>query len=146
MTLLSPTGHLGFTPIERDSFYAGVARRPDALVADSGSCDIGPYPLGADRQHSPMDWQRQDLEIMLLEARRLRVPMIVGSAADTGTNRGVDLFVQLIQEIAEQHALLPFRLAAIYAEVSRDHILARLKRTRVRGLGGRPDLTPDDVE
>jgi hypothetical protein len=146
MTLLSPTGHLGFTPIEEASFYAGVARRPDALIADSGSCDIGPFALGADRQHSPLEWQRHDLEIMLVEARRLGVPMIIGSAADTGTNRGVDLFVRLIQEIADRHGLPPFRLAAVYAEVSRDELLARLGRTRVIGLGGRADLTPQDVE
>ncbi|MDR7427725.1 MAG: acyclic terpene utilization AtuA family protein [Armatimonadota bacterium] len=146
MTLLSPTGHLGFTPIEEASFYTGVARRPDALIADSGSCDIGPFPLGADSQHSPLEWQRHDLEIMLVEARRLGVPMIIGSAADTGTNRGVDLFVHLIQEIADRHGLPPFRLAAIYAEISRDELLARLRRTRVTGLGGRADLTPQDVE
>lgn len=146
MTLLSPTGHLGFTPIETGSFHAGVARRPDALIADSGSCDIGPYPLGADHQHSPVDWQRHDLEAMLVEARRLGVPMIIGSAADTGTNRGVDLFVRLIQEIAQRHALPPFKLAAIYAEVERDALLARLRKTRILGLGGRPDLTPDVVE
>lgn len=146
MTLLSPTGHLGFTPIEEASFYTGVARWPDALIADSGSCDIGPFPLGADSQHSPLEWQRHDLEIMLVEARRLGVPMIIGSAADTGTNRGVDLFVHLIKEIAERHGLPPFRLAAIYAEVSPDELLARLRRTRVRGLGGRADLTFEDVE
>lgn len=146
MTLLSPTGHLGFTPIEKESFYAGVARKPDALIADSGSCDIGPYPLGADEQHSPLEWQRHDLEIMLVEARRLGVPMIVGSAADTGTNRGVDLFVRLIQEIAQRHAAAPFRLAAIYAEVDRDSLRKRLRGRRVRGLGGRPDLTPDVIE
>ncbi len=145
MTLLSPTGHLGFTPIEEGSFSAGVARHPDALVADSGSCDIGPYPLGADQQHSPVAWQRHDLELMLVEARRLGVPMIIGSAADTGTNRGVDLFVALVREIAQQHQLPPFRLAAIYAEVDRDDLLARMRRTTVVGLGGRPPLTPDVV-
>lgn len=146
MTLLSPTGHLGFTPIEPESFYRGVERRPDALIADSGSCDIGPYPLGADRQHSPVEWQRHDLELMLLASRRLGVPMIIGSAADTGTNRGVDLYIRLIQEIAREHALPPFRLAAIYAEVDREDLLARMRRVRVRGLSGRPDLTPEVVE
>ena len=90
LSILSPTGHLGFTPIERGSFDLGVARGPDAIVADSGSCDIGPQPLGADEHCSPEEWQRHDLELMLLAARRLGVPMIVGSASDTGTNRGVD--------------------------------------------------------
>ncbi len=88
MSIISPTGHLGFTPIERGSFEIGLARRPDAIVADSGSCDIGPQPLGAD-EHSSPEWQRHDLELMLLAARRLGVPMIVGSASDAGTDRGV---------------------------------------------------------
>ncbi|MDR7523316.1 MAG: acyclic terpene utilization AtuA family protein [Armatimonadota bacterium] len=146
MTLLSPTGHLGFTPIEPGSFHAGAARRPDAYVADSGSCDIGPYPLGADAQHSPVEWQRHDLALMLVAARQHRVPMIIGSASDTGTNRGVDLFVRLVEEIARAHRLAPFRVAAIYAEVSRDALLARLRRMTVQGLGGRADLTPEVVE
>jgi hypothetical protein len=63
MSILSPTGHLGFTPIERGSFDRGVAQRPDAIVADSGSCDIGPQPLGADEHCSPEDWQRHDLDL-----------------------------------------------------------------------------------
>ena len=37
LSIISPTGHLGFTPIERGSFDIGVARRPDFIVADSGS-------------------------------------------------------------------------------------------------------------
>ena len=77
MRILSPTGHLGFTPIERGSFDIGVSRRPDAIVADSGSCDIGPQPLGADEHCSPDEWQRHDLELMLLAARQLGVPMML---------------------------------------------------------------------
>src|SRR5260370_24433776 len=88
MSILSPTGHLGFTPIERGSFDLGVARRPDAIVADSGSCDIGPQPLGADEHCSPEEWQRHDLELMLVAARGLGVPMIGGSAPGTRPHPG----------------------------------------------------------
>jgi hypothetical protein len=45
-----------------------------------------PGPLGANVSSSPLLWQRHDLEHMLLGARRLGVPMIVGSAGDTGSN------------------------------------------------------------
>ena len=78
VTILSPTGHLGFTPIEAGSFRRGLAERPDYLVADSGSCDIGPHPLGADEACSPATWQSQDLELMVRAARELGIPMIVG--------------------------------------------------------------------
>jgi hypothetical protein len=110
------------------------------IVADSGSCDIGPYPLGADSQASPEAWQRHDLEIILLAARRLGVPMIVGSASDTGTDRGVEQYVRLIRDIAAQHGLAPFSLAAIYSELSREEVLSRMAAgARVRGLDGRAD-------
>jgi acyclic terpene utilization AtuA family protein len=144
MSILSPTGHLGFTPIERGSFDLGVARRPDAIVADSGSCDIGPQPLGADEACSPEEWQRHDLELMLLAARRLAVPMIVGSASDTGTDRGVHQYAAIVRDLARQHGLAPFTLATIRSEVSRAEVARRLGAgARAEGLDGRPDLTPE---
>jgi uncharacterized protein DUF4387 len=48
--IITPTGHLGTTPLEKASFERGCAVAPDFIVADSGSADIGPYPLGADRR------------------------------------------------------------------------------------------------
>src|SRR5947207_3558505 len=144
LSILSPTGHLGFTPIERGSFDLGVARGPDAIVADSGSCDIGPQPLGADEHCSPEEWQRHDLELMLLAARWLGVPMIVGSASDTGTNRGVDQYARIIRALARQHGLEPFRLATIHSEVDREEVARRMKDgMRVEGLDGRAELTAE---
>lgn len=140
MKIMSPTGHLGFTPIEKDSFAAGIAERPDAIVADSGSADIGPYPLGADLGHSPEDWQRQDLELCLLGARELGVPLVIGSASDTGTDRGVDQYVAIIEELASTHGLAPFRLAAIRSEVAPERLEEALDRgVALTGLNGRPD-------
>lgn len=142
--ILCPTGHLGFTPLEPASFRAGCALKPDFIIADSGSCDIGPYPLGADGQASPPAWQRHDLEVMLVEARKLGVPMIIGSASDTGTDRGVDQFVALIREIAAAHRIAPFKLAAIYSEIAVSDLRSRAARgTRIEGLDGRPDADDD---
>jgi hypothetical protein len=77
---------------------------------------------------------------MLLAARRLRIPLIIGSASDTGTDRGVVQYVRLVREIATEHRLAPFRLAAIYSEIPVDEIRRRLKDgATIRGLNGRPD-------
>jgi hypothetical protein len=145
--IIVPSGHLGTMPFFVESFQAGVSEKPDFIIADSGSCDIGPYPLGADIPPSSERFQRHDLENMLLAARRLGVPMIVGSASDTGTDRGVDQYVRLIREIAVEHGLTPFRLAAIYAEMSipalRSHFDAG---ARITGLNGRPDLDVETLE
>jgi hypothetical protein len=144
MKLMSPTGHLGFTPIERGSFEAGVRENPDAIVADSGSADIGPYPLGADLAHSPEEWQRHDLELCLLAARDLGVPLVIGSASDTGTDRGVDGYVRLISEIAAEHGLAPFTLAAVRSGIAPGRLADLLREGhRLEGLNGRPAATAE---
>jgi hypothetical protein len=137
MKLMSPTGHLGFTPIEAGSFHAGVAEHPDAIVADSGSADIGPYPLGADLAHSPEEWQRHDLELCLLAARELGVPLVIGSASDTGTDRGVDRYVAVIRELAARHGLAPFELAAIRSEIPTARLAELGAEVPIEGLNGR---------
>jgi len=91
--IICPNGHLGFAPLKPDSFNVGVAAGPDFIAADSGSDDIGPGPLGADVSTSPLAWQTQDLEAMLLASRKIGVPMLIGSAGDTGSNSRVDLYV-----------------------------------------------------
>ncbi|MDA0675505.1 MAG: acyclic terpene utilization AtuA family protein, partial [Proteobacteria bacterium] len=138
--ILCPTGHLSFTALEKGSFLLGCEQQPDFIIADAGSCDMGPRPLGADQHVSLEAWQRQDLEIMLLQSRKRNVPMIVGSASDTGTDRGVDQFVRLIKSIAAEHRLPPFKLAAIYSEQSIDELKRRVANgAQLEGLDGRPD-------
>lgn len=145
--LLTPTGHLGFTPIEEGSFWVGVERRPDAIVADSGSCDIGPHALGADESASPRTWQEHDLDLMFRAARRLGVPMIVGSASDTGTDRGVREYAAIIRELARKYKSGPFRLATIYSQVDLEAMVRRIREGAwTAGLDGRDPLTVADLE
>jgi hypothetical protein len=137
-----PTGHLSYTPLEPESFYRGLTEHPDAIIADAGSCDIGPYPLGANAAASPEEWQRFDLEHILRGAHRLRIPMIVSSCNDTGTNEGVDKFVRIIKDIAATHNLTPFTLASIRHSLDKTALTHTLQRgERIKGLGDRPDLT-----
>src|SRR5260221_8107897 len=108
LRIVCPNGHLGFAPIRTGSFRIGCECEPDLICADSGSCDVGPGPLGADISSSPLQWQVNHLETMLLASRRLGVPIIVGSAGDTGTNSRVDLFVGIIQDLARKTRLAQF--------------------------------------
>jgi hypothetical protein len=141
LRIICPNGHLGFAPIKTGSFEIGCRAEPDLICADSGSCDVGPVPLGADISSSPRQWQAQDLETMLLASRRLGVPMIVGSAGDTGTNSRVDLFVAIIQELARKHRLPKFRIGYFYSEVGKDALRRRLDAgDAIAGLDGRPPL------
>jgi hypothetical protein len=147
LRILCPNGHMGFAPTRTGSFDRGLTFGPDLICCDSGSCDCGPVPLGSDTCASPLEWQTHDLESMLLGARRLGIPMMIGSAGDTGTNSRVDLFVSIIRELARKHLLKPFRIGWFHSEVDKEHVRKRLARgDTVRGLDGRPDLTEADLE
>jgi Acyclic terpene utilisation family protein AtuA len=141
LRIVCPNGHLGFAPIKTGSFRIGCESEPDLICADSGSCDVGPVPLGADISSSPRQWQVDDLETMLLASRRLGVPMIVGSAGDTGSNSRVDLFVGIIRDLAEKHGLPRFRLGYFYSEFGKEELRRRIAAgDTVAGLDGRPPL------
>ena len=141
LRIVCPNGHLGFAPIKTGSFRIGCQSEPDLICADSGSCDVGPVPLGADISSSPRQWQMDDLEAMLLASRRLGVPMIVGSAGDTGSNSRVDLFVGIIRDLAEKHGLARFRIGYFYSEVGKDALRRHIAADgEILGLDGRPPL------
>jgi hypothetical protein len=145
MTMICPNGHLGFAPLMPGSFALGVAERPDIIAADSGSDDVGPGPLGSDTSTSPLAWQTQDLEAMLLASRKLGVPMIIGSAGDTGANSRVDLYVSIIRDLAAKHGLAPFKLGYFYSEVDKEWLRAKIRAgDAVTGLDARAAL--DEVE
>ncbi|CAB3919922.1 hypothetical protein LMG26858_05246 [Achromobacter anxifer] len=147
MSIICPNGHLGFAPLRTESFQLGVAAGPDCIAADSGSDDVGPVPLGSDTSTSPQAWQRHDLEQMLLAARKLGVPMVIGSAGDTGSNSRVDLYVRLIKEIAAEHKLAPFKIGYFYSEVDKERVRRALRSgQQVAGLDGYADLTEAELD
>jgi len=146
MTIISPNGHLGFAPIKTESYWLGVEARPHYIAADSGSDDVGPVPLGSDTSTSPLAWQTHDLEAMLLGSRRIGVPMIIGSAGDTGTNSRVDLYVSIIRDLARKHQLPPFRLGWYYSEVPKERVAAAIARgEEITGLDGRSPLSEAEL-
>ena len=96
---------------------------------------------------SPLAWQTHDLESMLLGARRLGIPMVIGSAGDTGTNSRVDLFVGIIRALARKHGLAKFKIGWFYSELDRETVRARMTGGDVvRGLDGREDLTAAELD
>ena len=147
LRIICPNGHLGFAPLRVESFRIGVAARPDYIAADSGSCDIGPVPLGTDTSTSPLGWQTHDLEHMLLAAREIGAPMVIGSSGDTGSNSRVDLYVRIIKELAAKHRLQPFKLGYFYSELDKASLRQRMRAGEmVKGLDGRSALTEAELD
>ena len=147
LKVICPNGHLGFAPSKTASFAIGVDANPDIIAADSGSDDVGPGPLGSDTSTSPLAWQTHDLELMLLAARRKNVPMIIGSAGDTGTNSRVDRYVGIIRDLQKKHDLPPFKLGYFYSEVDKEWLRAKIRGgDAITGLDARADLDEAELD
>lgn len=147
LRIISPNGHLGFAPTKEESFWIGARTKPDYYCCDSGSDDIGPGPLGSDTCVSPYEWQKHDLELMLLASREQGVPMVVGSCGDTGTNSRVDRYIEMIRDLAKKHKMKPFKLVYFYSEVSKDYLRKKLQQgVAIEGLDSRPPLTLEELE
>lgn len=147
LRILCPNGHLGFAMTKEESFWIGAETRPDYYCCDSGSDDIGPEPLGSDSSVSPYEWQKHDLELMLIAARKQGVPMMIGSSGDTGTNSRVDRYVEMMKTLSQKHHLAPFKLVYFYSELDKEWIRTKMEQGRIiEGLDARKNLTFEELD
>ena len=137
---------LGLTPMQTGSFYAALERGPSAIVADAGTADAGGQYLGTGEHLSPAEWEKHDLREMLTAARRLKVPMIVGSVGGAGTNAAVDQIYDVLKEISVEEGTGKFKVARIYSEMDLDWLAIQCQRRDIQGLGIAESLTAEVVK
>ena len=144
LSVLISTGHLGTAPSNPESFRLGMDSNPDYIVADGGSSDPGPVYLGEDITLG--HFVREELELFLTAARGKGIPLVIGSAGDTGSNRGVNEFVSIIKELALEYRIPKFRIGYFYSEVPKEFLERKIRSgKRLAGLGGFPDLTEQEI-
>ena len=117
----------------------------DYVATDAGSTDPGPYYLGSGVPMTHREGLRQSLEGMLVATRKRGIPLLIGSAGIAGRREQVDLFRDLILEIARERELPRLYLATIYADVPDQTVKAALAEGRISPLGPVPPLTQDTV-
>lgn len=130
--ILAPNGVCGSGFLE-SSFEQGLQQNPTFIGCDAGSTDPGPEFLGTGATAFPVDAIRRDLRLMLLGARRIEVPLIIGSSGTGGGDLQVELMRELVMEIAAAEGL-SFRLAIIHSEQSKDYLRQKLAAGRIHAL------------
>ncbi len=141
--LLGASGQLGYG-IPAASFRAGVARKPDLIGCDMGSIDIGPTYLGKGEMATSPEATRRDLRRVLLAARGLDVPLVIGTAGSAGAGPHLDATLAMIRDIAHADGL-SFRMAVMRADIPRPVLLQAVHSGKVTSFDGMPDLTEEDV-
>ena len=143
LRILSASGQLGYG-IPSKALAAGLARKPDFIGCDMGSVDPGPAYLGSGEMATSPAITRSDLEAVLVAARRLNVPLIIGSAGTAGAGPHLDATLEMIRSIAEEHQL-HFRLASIRADLKPERVIQALDAGLLHALGGELPITAADL-
>ena len=144
LRILSPTGVCGSGFVE-SSFERALAQKPHVIGCDGGSTDPGPAYLGSGRTAFPKEAIRRDLRLMLLGARRLKVPLLIGSAGTGGNDAQVELVHGLVKEIAAAEGL-SFKLALIRSEQKKDYLRKRLREGRIKPLAPAPQFDEATID
>ncbi len=142
--LLGASGQLGYG-IPTPAFEAGLAREPDLIGCDMGSTDIGPSYLGRGEMATAPDATKRDLRKVILGARRLDIPLVIGSAGSAGAAPHLDATLAMVREIAREDGLR-FRLAVLRADIPKPRLRAALAAGEVRSFDFSPDLTAADID
>jgi hypothetical protein len=122
----------------------GIASGVSAIAVDGGSTDSGPYYLGKGVAKTAAAAVERDMSILLLEARRANIPVIVGSCGTSGTDAGVDWIAAMVLKIARQEGLR-LNVAKIYSEQNAATLDAALSAGRIKPLAPLGDLDKETL-
>lgn len=142
--ILSPTGILGYGFPEA-SLEHGLELRPDVIGVDGGSTDQGPGDLGRGSPHVSREAVQRDVELLLVGARRLGVPLLIGTAGGAGARPHVDETRDIVVEAARSLGLR-FTLATIHADVDKEYLHERIDKHATAPLDGSAELTHEQVD
>ena len=146
LRLLSPCGILGYG-FPESSFLNGMAMNPDAIVVDAGSTDAGPHKLGAGVAIVSRRACKKDLEIMITNGAKAKIPVVIGSAGGAGGRVHVEWTLSIIEEILKEHGLQHLKLTVIWADIEKKVVKQRLSEGKIDPLGLTvSELTPERIE
>jgi hypothetical protein len=137
---LGASGQLGYG-IPEKSLAAGIERAPDYIGADMGSIDAGPYYLGSGEPTTT----RADLTRLLRAARKLDIPLLIGTAGSAGAAPHLEKTLAMVREIARADGL-HFRLASISADIPRQPVRETVRSGRVRPIDTMAPLSEADID
>jgi hypothetical protein len=141
LTVLTPTGTLGYG-FAKEALERGVGLNPAVIAVDAGSTDPGPHYLGSGEPLVSRISVKRELKQLIHASRRLKIPLIVGSAGGAGTRAHVDWVTGIVREIAKEESL-SFRLAYIYADIDAARAKQALARGEIRQFEASFDLTAE---
>lgn len=147
VNVLVPVGSLGAGVREEEVQY-GLAAGAHGIATDAGSTDSGAAYLALGVSKYNREAVKRDLRILMAARAQARIPLLVGSCAQSGCDKALDWTRDLAVEIAGELNLTP-RIAVIHSELDRAVVKAKNAHGAVRPLpphGPLDDATIDQCD
>lgn len=137
--VVSACGALGYG-YPKESLETALNGRIDAIVADGGSMDAGPYYLGTGTEYFEREAVKADFRHMVEAGNKLGCPVILGSSGMAGGNRNLDMMIAVAKEIFEELGVANAKVAVISAELDPEIVIKEFRKGELRATGVGPML------
>src|SRR5471030_1621319 len=137
--VVATCGALGAGFLE-ESLQKALAGRIDAVIADAGSMNAGPYYLGSGSQYFERDAVKNDFRKMVEGAMRIEAPVILGSCGMAGGDRNLDWMLEVAREVFEELDVRDAKVAVIRSELDPAIVIDELRAGALRPVGAGPPL------
>jgi hypothetical protein len=144
VTVLVPTGMLG-AGVRREHIRYGIAAGAEAIAADSGSTDSGPSYLARGVSKMNRESIKRDLDILMDEAFRAKIPLLIGTCGTSGTDAGVDWTRDIAIEVARDLGIAP-KIACLYSEQTAADLVSKNGRGKITSLPPMGPVTDEVLE
>jgi hypothetical protein len=132
ITVLVPSGMLG-SGVKRVHVQYGISRGAEAIAVDSGSTDSGAAYLACAVSKMNRESIKRDLHVLMAEAHKAGIPLLVGSCGTSGTDAGVDWTCDIALEVARELGITP-KIACLYSEQDAMALVLRNRQGKVTPL------------
>jgi len=144
VTVIVPVGMLG-GGVEPEHVQYGIARGAQAIGVDSGSTDSGPSYLARGVSKMNREAVKRDLTVLMTEAHRAKIPLLVGSCGTSGTDSGVDWTRDIAIEIAGELGIEP-KIACLYSGQQASVLKAKNAEGKISPLAPLGPVTDEALE
>jgi hypothetical protein len=143
-TVLVPTGMLGAV-VQREHIRYGIAAGAHAIAADSGSTDSGPSYLARGVSKMNRESIKRDLDVLMEEAFRAKIPLLIGTCGTSGTDAGVDWTRDIALEVARELGITP-KIACLYSEQIAANLVSKNRQGQITPLSPMGPVTDEVLE
>ena len=144
ITVLVPSGMLG-AGVRREHVRHGIAAGAHAIAVDSGSTDSGPSYLARGISKMNRESIKADLDILMDEASKAKIPLLIGTCGTAGTDSGVDWTRDVVIEVARELGIAP-KIACLYSEQSAADLVLKNRQGKITPLPPMGPVTDDVLE